>query len=63
MFNIESNSKSCCSLISGDQAFAVAAPHHWNTLPVGLSKSDLVDAFEKGLKSYVYLSRTLIEDN
>ena len=38
----------------GKQAFSVAAPRLWNSLPMELKTSTLIDIFKKKLKTYLF---------
>ena len=38
----------------GDQSFAFAAGHIWNSLPLDLRKCEKFDTFEKGLKTHLF---------
>lgn len=38
----------------GDRAFSVCAPRLWNDLPLTLRRSDSIDNFKKGLKTYLF---------
>ena len=38
----------------GDRAFSVAALHLWNTLPVGLRRSENMNSFKLKLKTYLF---------
>ena len=40
----------------GDRAFAKAAPHLWNKLPLDIKKSPSVDAFKNKLKTHMFKS-------
>lgn len=39
---------------AGDRAFAVAAPRHWNALPLRLKEETNYERFKKGLKTYLF---------
>ena len=39
---------------AGDQAFSVAGPRVWNSLPIQIRNSKSTDLFKKQLKTYLY---------
>ena len=39
---------------AGDQAFSVAGPRVWNSLPIQIRNSKSTDLFKKHLKTYLY---------
>ena len=38
----------------GDRAFSVAAPKHWNDIPLDIKLSGSVDVFKSRLKTYLF---------
>ena len=38
----------------GDRAFSVAAPKHWNEIPLDIKLSRSVDVFKSRLKTYLF---------
>ena len=46
----------------GDRAFSTCAPRLWNSIPLGIRKSNSVSTFKKQLKTYRYLFRKLINN-
>ena len=38
----------------GDRAFSVAAPKHWNDIPLDIKLSRSVDVFKSRLKTYLF---------
>ena len=38
----------------GDRAFSVAAPKHWNEIPLNIKLSRSVDVFKSRLKTYLF---------
>ena len=43
----------------GERAFAVAAPRLWNSIPLELRSSSLIDIFKRQLKRYLLMAANL----